>query len=206
MELVAIEHRADEELELYALGRLPATLEAEVEEHLLVCDVCQERLNDLEAYALAMRQAIAAAPDAPAAKPRAAWLAFARLSPIPVLSWAGMLALILIGAALYFRPAPDVPPLAAIQLTALRGDNIASVEPALETDLTFSDAPAAPALRAEVVDAAGGAVWSGAFPANTRKIQLTKRLAPGRYFVRLYDPAGQLLHEYAFRCAPPSNR
>jgi len=55
-------HQPDDRLELYALGRLPEADLAIVEEHLLVCTSCQERLDELELFAIAMRQAIAAEP------------------------------------------------------------------------------------------------------------------------------------------------
>ena len=54
-------HIPEEELELYAVsrdfaeGRLAA-----IEEHLLVCHVCQDRLQELDEYISAMRTALTA--------------------------------------------------------------------------------------------------------------------------------------------------
>lgn len=209
MGVVGILHQTDEQLELYALGRLPEPRLAEVEEHLLVCASCQERLDDLEMYAGAMRQAIAAGPAAPS---RAGWvpwsskilgkLHFSRLNPAslkrPALAWACVFAAIVLTAGLLIRFRPDIPPLASLQLTAVRGD-VQSVTPARETDIALLDAPAGLTLRAGIVDAIGATVWSGALEAGSPRIALMKQLAPGNYFVRLYDGDGKLLHEYGFR-------
>ena len=76
-------HRTDDELELYALGRLADPQVAVVEEHLLVCVACQERLDEVEAFALAMREGISAEP---APEPRADWFAWLKQ---PRVAWAG---------------------------------------------------------------------------------------------------------------------
>ena len=188
--MVGISHQTDEQLELYALGRLPEPRVAEVEEHLLVCAVCQERVDDLEAYARAMRDAIF---TEPAKSSR--WFAWLKM---PVLAWAGGLASILLAVALYLQFAPHPAALASLQLTAIRGA-MPAVGLARETDITLADAPAGAALRAEVVDAAGDKVWSGSLEPRTHKIVLTRRLAPGNYFVRLFDDDSKLLHEYGFQ-------
>jgi hypothetical protein len=193
--VVGISHQTDEQLELYALGRLPEPWIAEVEEHLLVCAACQERVADLEAYALAMRQAIFTEPGQ---KPQ--WYSWFQQSwlKMPVLAWAGGLASILLAVALYLQFTPHLAPLASLQLTAMRGA-MPSVAPARETDMTLTDAPAGTALRAEIVDATGSTIWSGSLEPRTHSIALTRRLAPGNYFVRLFDDGSKLLHEYGFQ-------
>jgi hypothetical protein len=203
--VVGILHQTDERLELYALGRLPEPWVAEVEEHLLVCAACQERVDDLESYALAMRQAIV---TEPAKSPRRLWsFAQSRFEQswfeqswlkMPVLAWAGGLASILFAVALYLQFVPHLAPVASLQLTAMRGA-MPAVGPSRETDITLADAPSAAALRAEIVDATGSTVWSGVPEPRTHKIALTRQLAPGNYFVRLFDDGSKLLHEYGFQ-------
>lgn len=58
----ATSHQPDDQLELYALERLTEAEQAVIEEHLLICQACRERLDEVEAYAKAMRQAIADSP------------------------------------------------------------------------------------------------------------------------------------------------
>jgi hypothetical protein len=188
-----ISHQTDDALELYALGRLPEPQVAVVEEHLLICGACQERLDEVEAFALAMRAGIAAEP---APEPRTAWFGWLRQ---PVAAWAGGFAIAVLAVGLYASLGRShVAPLASLQLTAMRGE-VQSAAPAKETDITLTDAPAedAGALRVAVVDAAGGTVWSGA--PGLRTVRITKQLAQSSYFVRLYDGSGKLLHEYGFR-------
>ena len=198
--MVGILHQTDERLELYALGRLPEPLVAEVEEHLLVCAACQERVDDLEAYALAMRQAIVTVPAK--SLRRLTWFqrSFFQRSwlRIPVLAWSGGLALIVFAVALYVQSAPHLAPLASLQLTAMRG-TVPVVGLAREIDITLADAPPGAALRVEIVDATGNTVWGGTPEPQTHKIALTRQLAPGNYFVRLFDDGSKLLHEYGFQ-------
>ena len=198
--VVGILHQTDERLELYALGRLPEPWVAEVEEHLLVCAACQERVNDLEAYARAMRQAISTEPAESShlfSWFQQSWFQQSRLK-MPVLAWAGGLAAILLAVTLYLQFVPHLAPLASLQLTAMRGA-MPSVGSARETDITLADAPPGAALRAVVVDSAGSTVWNGALEPRTHKIALARALAPGNYFVRLFDDGGKLLHEYGFQ-------
>jgi hypothetical protein len=183
-----ISHQTDEQLELYALGRLDEPGQAVVEEHLLVCVTCQQRLDEVEAFAMAMHQAIASGPAQELEK--TGWLAWFRawLWPWPA-AVAGFAALMLT-IILSVHPGRNLAPLASLQLTAIRGD-VPAVAPARETDITLTDAPAGTALRVEVVDATGGKVADS--------LRITKSLAEGSYFVRLYDSSGKLLHEYGFR-------
>ena len=52
-------HIPEEELELYAVSRdFPEGQLAAIEEHLLVCHVCQDRLQELDEYISAMRTAL----------------------------------------------------------------------------------------------------------------------------------------------------
>lgn len=163
---------------------------------MLVCAACQTRLDEVEAFALAMRRAIA---SEPVAEVSAGWFTWFRVTR-PALIWAGAFAVVVLAVGLYLRTGQSgsVVPVASLELTAMRGD-VQSVGMARETDLTLSDAPVEAGLRAEVVDATGGTVWGSAPLADAGRVKITKELAQGSYFVRLYDGGGKLLHEYGFR-------
>ena len=187
-----IAHQTDDQLELYVLGRLDEPRQAALEEHLLVCITCQERLDTVEVFALAMRRAIETEQVLQHEK---AWsLAWLRRALKPG-SWrmpaalAGFAALI-VAVVLSLPSSRNLAPLASLELTAIRGE-VPSVEPARETNITLSDAPAEAGLRVEVVDATGTTIATS--------LKITKSLAPGSYFVRLYDRGGKLMHEYGFR-------
>lgn len=163
---------------------------AEVEEHLLLCAWCQDRLDKLEPDARLIRATVSVEP---VPERRGSWLAEFRPR---LLSAAAGLAVALLGAILFLHPKPPAAPVASLQLSAVRG-GIPAIGIARETDLSLSDAPSQASLRAEVVDEAGQLVWSGPSPYGSLKI--VKQLGQGNFFVRLYDGSGALLHEYGFR-------
>ncbi len=51
------EHAAEETLEEYALGRLRGAALARLEEHLLICEECQDRLSELDTFLQGMSEA-----------------------------------------------------------------------------------------------------------------------------------------------------
>jgi Putative zinc-finger len=199
-----ISHQPDERLELYALGRLPEPEVAVVEEHLLVCVSCQKKLDEVELFAVAMRQAITLEP---AAQSRAGWLDWLRSSWVTPWSFVGasaVFAAIMLATIVYLHPGRNVPPLTSLNLAAMRGD-VQQVGPAQETDITLTDAPTQENIRVEVVDSTGGTVWSGQPGSDgeeVKKIKIARQLAPGSYFVRLFDQSEKLLHEYGFNVRP----
>jgi hypothetical protein len=191
-------HLQAEELELYCLGGLTEVRCARLEEHLLLCEICRDRLTETESYVAVMRQASrqwsaehveARAAAVIAIRPwRESWPG--RLAPMLVA------ALLVVCAAVWFGRHSRVPaPPLAIELTAVRG---AAPGPApagypllLELDLTgLSEGRP---FAGEVVDASGRRVAE--FPVGAPA--LLKALAPGGYFVRIYKSSGELLREYA---------
>lgn len=197
-------HGTDDQWEEYALGRLPDSDVSLLEQHLMVCAACQEKLNRIEAFALGMRDALASEPLGyeRAAAPRVDWFGWQSLSIFrrPAFSMAfGFIALVVLVAVL--SNGRTVAPSASLQLTAMRGE-MPFTNPAREFDLTLSDAPRdGGPFRIEVVNAMGVSMWSGlaaSTPAGVQ-VKLMHRLIPGDYFVRLYTGSGNLLHEYGFR-------
>ena len=81
-------HGTEDRLEQYALGRLPGADLIALEEHLLICDACRERLDDIGAFAIGMREALSLPPEvAPAAASRD-WFAWLR-RPVFAMAIAG---------------------------------------------------------------------------------------------------------------------
>ena len=187
-------HGTDEQLELYALGRLGDSESAVIEGHLLVCAGCRERLDETEAFAIGIREALRMDPP-PAEAASHGWLEGVLNSlRQPVLGIALAAALVAIIAFAFFSNRTSFAPAASLQLTALRGE-MASAPPANEIDLTLSDAPKnGGPFRIEVVDAAGKQLWN----ATGTEARVQRRFASGVYFVRLYSASGQLVREYGF--------
>jgi Putative zinc-finger len=198
-------HQSDGQLELYALGRLTEPELAVVEEHLLVCVSCQVRLDEVELFAVAMRQAISSETLAQSRVGLKEWLRAAWATPWSFAGAAAVLAAAVLATVLYLHSGRNVPPLASLDLAAMRGD-VPQVGQARETDIRLTDTPIHnPAqLLLEVVDSDGRHVWTGQLGSNRRTVRIMKQLAPGSYFVRLFDQDGKLLHEYGFnvRIAP----
>jgi hypothetical protein len=184
-------HQPDDRLELYALGRLSDPQVEIVEEHLLICHSCVDRLEEIGVFALAAREDLKAHPE-PTGNRGINWKAW--LQPRFVFPSVFAMALLALGIFWTGGAPGRVLPVASLQLTAMRGE-MQTVPAARETDLTLTDAPSAGGpFRVEVVDAGGTQVWSG----TSLEIKIPKRLPPGDYFVRLTSAKGQLLHEYGF--------
>ena len=52
-------HITEDDAESYVMETLPAAEPARIEEHLLICDECRQRLIEVEQYIAAMRAAAA---------------------------------------------------------------------------------------------------------------------------------------------------
>lgn len=186
-------HGTDEQLEAYTLGRLSDSEEEILEQHLLVCDSCRNSLDRQLIYASGMREAILDP------GPQRDFFAWVRPVFAPRFAMAGALAALVLALGLYFGIGNRVhyAPVAALQLIAVRGETPA-IEPAREIDLTLNSFPSSGGpFKAQVVNANGDEVWSGAV--TSPALSIHDKFGPGAYFVRLYGADGSLLHEYAFR-------
>lgn len=192
-------HESDERLELYALNRLSDSDVIRIEEHLLVCELCRDRLDENANFAFAIREELKNNPSVRVPKDWFSWLKFGFR---PQLALAGALALALLALIVFRAGRAPVAPVAALQLTAMRGTEVQAVTPSQKLEVTFADAPAGTgALTVEVVDAGGAPVWQGTAQAGNGAagVEIPKELAQGEYYARLSDSQGHLLHEYAFR-------
>ena len=185
-------HLDAEDLERYALGAFAPEGDALLEEHLLICEGCQDRVREAEEYLLAMRMAAEQwRRDERAAKVREwrfpAWF--------PALATAACCLLLVVAT---FRFAQPRGPAVAVSLSAVRGNGTGSNAPAgreliLHPDLT--GLAETPSYRLEIVDQTGHQVRQGRFARGPNGIKVPG-LAAGQYFVRVYRPAGDLLREY----------
>ena len=180
-------HPSDDHLELYTLRRLSRPENEALEDHLLVCDPCRTRSVEAADFATAMRDALKTEP----AQMESRWFGWLRINFALAAAFAGLV----LAITLYWTTGNTrLAPVATLQLTAMRGSDVATAAPAGELDITLTDA--GDASKAEIVGSGGTAVWSGV---RTSPIVVRKLLRPGDYLLRAYLPSGQLLHEYAFR-------
>jgi len=185
-------HPDADELEGYAMGTSALEDAALLEEHLLTCAGCQERLRETDKYVLAMRKASEQRRrDETAAEGRQwrfpAWF--------PALAAAACCLLLVV---VTLRLLPSTGPVVAVSLSALRNNGAGSNAPAgreimLRPDLTGL-AEASP-YRLEIVDQMGRRVRQGTLSRGQNGLKVPG-LGAGLYFVRVYRPAGDLLREY----------
>jgi hypothetical protein len=208
-------HGTDDQLEQYALGRLPESDLPPVEEHLMICAACRERLDGIGDFAVGMREALALPdPDPELASTNTEQADLPRKGPAradwsgwlhnPAFSMAVGFALLLIVVGIFSSNRTTYAPSASLQLTAMRGEMPLAV-PAREFDLTLADGPREGGpFRVSVVNALGATMWSGLAVSGPSgvKAAVQQPLAPGDYFVRLYSSSDAILHEYGFRIRP----
>jgi hypothetical protein len=199
-------HAPEEMLEEYSRGRLPEAEAECLEEHLLVCPRCQDRLAEVDAFVGAARQAAAKLQMEPQASLEGNWRALMQWLARPErLAVATGVAILLAGAVVVWRTGPRNEPVVSVYLQAVRGGEglLSARAPAgkrLQLRLDPAGLPALGSYRLEIVDTRG----TGAFEAEARRdageisAQVTTRLAAGRYWVRLYEPRSPspLLREF----------
>jgi hypothetical protein len=191
-------HAADEVLERYSMGNLARPELAEFEEHLLVCESCQDRLAEEDSFRLGVRRA--------GAEPLPS-RSFVR-GRLPKLAWAVGLAamgLAIFGGIQWRSLSRAGDPPAVILLGTTRGTEnstpgAAPAQKPLTLLLDVTDLQQGPAYTLSVVDTGGRPAFQSVVgPSQNDKLQapLARGLPPGEYFVRLSNPAGELLREYA---------
>jgi hypothetical protein len=192
-------HGTDEQLELYALNRLPESEFALIEEHLIVCAACREKLDGIADFALGMREAPGT--ERPQRRFAAQLGSFFRL---PAFSMALAFSTLLIVIAIFSNVRTQFAPTASLQLTATRGEMSVTV-PARAFDLRLTDGPREGGpFKVEVLNAMGLSLWTGLAASSPVGVEVNvpQPLTQGDYFVRLYSPGGEMLREYGFRVRP----
>jgi hypothetical protein len=190
-------HGTEDQLELYARGRLPESDLPVLEDHLLICTTCQEKLDEIGDFALGMQEALG---TAVVPQTRGFGWGLASLFRRPVFSMALAFVALIVVVGVFSNGRTQFAPSASLQLTATRGE-MPSTIPAREFDLTLSDGPREGGpFRIQVVNAMGASVWGGLAESSPAGVQfkVTQRLGQGDYFVRLYSVSGKTLREYGF--------
>jgi hypothetical protein len=196
-------HGTDDQLEAYAFGQLatsdPPGMEM-LEEHLMICSTCRDRLDGVEAFTSGMKNASRPESATAISKRRElfAWLPWPRVSiALALLALAAII-------SIFSRGQDQFAPVANLQLSATRGE-MPVVAPARELDLTLLNVPMEGRnFRALIVNATGRTVWSGpARPARdaagSLQVKAQQRFDSGAYFLRLYGASGDVVREYGFR-------
>jgi hypothetical protein len=180
-------HLDEDVLEQYALGKLTddAQLEA-AEEHLLVCVRCQSKLEQIDKFVTAFRdagEAIQAQNEGPEQSEKTKPTSWSR--PFLPVAVAAAAAIVFFGPSLLQQDGQPV----SVALVAMRNEanpSAPSGKPLILTlDLAGTESAAASALRYEVAAANGAPVASGEFSRNEPNLRIAA-LSAGQYWVRVY--------------------
>lgn len=197
-------HPTESAIEEYVLERLAGQELDEFEEHLLVCELCQDRLAEADGYVAAMKSATGRLqqerPLFLSRRPHRKWFEMPAWLTRP--AWGAALAAAVLTLVIWIPRPGDDPHHAQVLLRAMRGpEAVWALAPAgrpfvIQADLT--DSRASGILTLEIVDAQGREVWrtSAEAEAATLPAPVTRKLAEGRYWVRVSDAEGRLLREY----------
>jgi hypothetical protein len=191
------EHPNEDQLEEYAFHRLPEPQTEALEEHLLLCGRCQDRLRAVDEYILLMKTA---AGEIAQPAPRRHWAM--PWNPRLVAAIAG-LAAVLVAGFLFLLPGATGGTPVRVELVAYRGAEMARAPAKRRVDLTIdaSDLPRSPGYRIQVVDQTGKPEWSGPATGAQAKLvgHVSRSLAYGVHWVRVFSEQGELLREFGLR-------
>lgn len=188
-------HLDDEEVEKYSMGKATPGEEESWEPHLLICDLCRDRVETAGAFAKAMRSASQELRRGRGTQTNRSSL-FRLLPAIGAFAAAALIVVVWVT----WRDRGKAEP-AVITLRAMRGAEINSAAPAgrpLDLRLDAVEIARSPAYRVEIVGSGGARVWSGSASLQGSEAEAqTPAEKPGSYYVRLYSQTGILLREYA---------
>jgi hypothetical protein len=184
-------------LDQYSMGVLPEQLTAEVEEHLLVCLFCQNRLVATDRFLAVFREAARRLDAEPVSRRK-------RLQTVRIGAWAAAIAAIFVFVIFLIprRNSQSAP--AILLMQSLRGPESAAHIGAGESRLLVFDIVLPEAnedYKIEVVDAVGNPVLEKtAILKDGRLSVVIQKMRRGSYWVRIYRKAqNDLLAEYGLR-------
>jgi hypothetical protein len=202
------DHPTEDELERYILNRSREQELEGLETHILACESCVTRLEDLDFHISVTKLALQEMERERLARTtstqESSWRSW---FTVPKLSLAGAVAIAALGLIVASAFLPHYAPMAQVSLSAYRGDET-SLVPAghrLDMHLSTGDLGEGPVL-VSVVDIRGIELWRG--PSSIHQEQVEVVVPPikdkGPHFLRLYAPAqaspdSNLLREFAFR-------
>lgn len=193
-------HPEEDVLERYAMNRLGEPALGALEEHLLLCESCQERLDEVTEYVGVVREATANA--AVAVPAEAAWRRWLRLDwlPMPVPAMAGVA--LVVAAMFLWQPWQTTKPAEwrTVELATLRGEaagqkGVAGFALHLRLDVAGVEAGGA---TAQVVTATGSSVTElpVTLAGGKAELRYAAGLKAGQYWVRLKQ-GGETIREYS---------
>jgi hypothetical protein len=197
---MATPHIEEEFLERYVMGTLPRESIAAMEEHLLSCSLCQNRLVEADEFLIHFRAAATQIDLRPAPFWERLWNGRRVLAGGSAFATAALLLLLVSDDRQYTNTPPAV-----VLMQSLRGPESRAQVASGRPSLLIFDVPILPSradYEIEIVDTAGNGILKAG--AKVKEAQLTfpiEKLARGAYWVRVYrmQPARELLAEYGLQ-------
>jgi anti-sigma-K factor RskA len=193
-------HIEESLLDQYALGTLSSESVAELEEHLLICSLCQSRLVEADELQILFQEE-AALGDATATPPGLSVLAFGTSF------WRGaaaavtvILILMITGGYHHAKLEPTFLLMQSLREPDAEAEMVSATPTLLISEVAAQASP--PDYEIEIVDTLGNEVLKrGAEIRNGRIAVLVEKLTRGSYWVRVYDkgPGRELLVEYSLQ-------
>lgn len=207
MQDIYLDHPNDEALERFLLHHATEEELEVVETHILACESCVTRLEDLEFLIATTKLALQEVRSEQLAKQaaKAQQTSWKSWFTVPRLSWAGGLAVFALGVALV--PQLTHPQAADVALSAYRGLDVSTVPEGrpLHVSLNANDLGNGP-VTVELVNGQGLRLWQGTTDIQNNKVDISipQIRQIGTHFIRLYSPKagngeGDLLREFAFQ-------
>ena len=194
-----IQHIEENLLDQYALGILSPELRPDLEEHLLVCSVCQNRLVEADELLILLREAATLEDASTTSRWRGAFAFRTGFWSGAAAALTALLILLITGDSHRAKLPPAI-----LLMQSLRGPDAGAAMPSARPLLLVFDV----AVHANftdyeilIVDAVGNEVLKRAAEVGGRLAILVEELARGSYWVRVYrkQPSGELLTEYGLR-------
>lgn len=179
-------HIDEELLERYALKQLSENEAAPLEEHLLICQDCQERLVETEQFVYAVKEALPQLQPAPAVAPWRRWFATPKVLWVPALGMA-------VAVLMVVQMQKDDLSYQQVELSAMRAATYATAEAGRGLDLKLTDVSlkSGQPYRVQIVDSRGTNLWFGAVIWKEGKptVNVPRALTAGNYWVRIFGAA-----------------
>ncbi|HET8547657.1 MAG TPA: zf-HC2 domain-containing protein [Bryobacteraceae bacterium] len=197
-------HATDHNIELYSLGRLAEPEATRFEEHLLMCEECQQRLEQEDRYTKALRSTLAdhagnSAASPRRTQPRGPW-SFANWRWPSVAMAAAAVAAIFLMTVNLRTPREYQELTLSAQRGSERDASRARAGKRLKLHVDTTELASLAAYRVELVNSGGDPLWRETVrPVGTSLVAvISSTLDPGQYWLRVYEPDsnGSALREF----------
>jgi hypothetical protein len=197
-------HPSEETFEQYSLGRLAGPDCEPFENHLLICSECQDHLAVIDAQIADIKHACRVAASSADARRRSGVFAWLFAAPKPMWAAAAAALVLTVSVPLY-REATAPRGETEVTITTSRGaESVVASAPArtrLKLNIEVQGVAIAGPCRVDLVNSEGRRVWTGQGLASNSSVSasVAERLPAGQYWVRIFNPSGELVRESALQ-------